>query len=68
MTADNLIAWLERRLAFADRYTLPIYVFQFKEMWAKEFGSLDGIPQELKDRTTAMYERMKGASDDDPRT
>lgn len=60
MTSDNLIAWLERRLANADRHTLPIYVRQFKRMWAEEFESTDDIPQEIKDRTMALYQRLKG--------
>lgn len=66
-THESLIAWLERRLEYADYLSLPIYVKQFEQMWVEEYGNLDGIPQELKDRTMEKYKRMKGGVFDDQR-
>lgn len=53
----NMMAWLERRLT--SSHVIPLHVQTFKDMWAKEFGTLDNIPSEFKKKVEDRYKELK---------
>lgn len=62
MSVEELYKWLEDRLKVSSRSTLPIYVGQFESMWIEKFGSVDSIPQELRDKISRRYKELKASS------
>jgi hypothetical protein len=58
-TIQSLIGWLEYRVENASYSTIPIRIGQFESMWLEEFGTLDDIPQDLKDTVSKRYEDLK---------
>jgi hypothetical protein len=57
--AASIMGWLDRRLVWANRGTLPLYVMAFKKMWFEAFGTLDTIPQDYKAGVSAQFHRLK---------
>lgn len=56
---DSIMAWLDRRLEYANKSTFPLYLSQFRRDWLNTFGTADNIPQWYKDKVTAQYDRLK---------
>lgn len=57
--SDSIMAWLDRRLEWANKGTLPLYVAAFKNMWLESFSTLDTVPQEYKDKITERFNQLK---------
>ncbi|TPG68617.1 hypothetical protein EEL31_08855 [Brevibacillus laterosporus] len=56
---DSLIAWLNRRLEYADRGALRLYVLYFEDMWRKVFGTLSNVPDEVYDQIRIKRESLQ---------
>lgn len=55
----SIMAWLDRRLEWSNKQTLPLYVAVFKSIWHTSFDTLDNIPPEYKDKITARYRELR---------